>query len=256
MPDRPRRDEVRGGFDFNSIRPHNAQDDYVFSPAEQAKQNKTTLKQFSSIAKVHYDFVNPNVYKNKGYLDAETKDSFFVGDFSELFFETYTFFGSKNELTDLSDEETEAIEHVYFDKGARRLVLRIPNDKDADKYIVSCANDLVNAIRKTEVYNVLFDKEYNPSETCTVKTITGYMLHPGGHETIQLEIPALSSLDQVKYENFLDGIEIYVISHRYDGLYQNDTTLFRGIYHLEGEDGNYKLVRHSTRYYLRKNNNV
>jgi hypothetical protein len=196
--------------------------------------------------------VNPKAYENKGYLDAETKDSFFVGDFSKLFFEPYTFFGNKNELTNLSDEETEAIEHVYFDNVARRLVLRIPNDKDADKYIESCANDLVNAIRNTKVYNVLFSKEYNPSKTCTVKTITGYMLHPGGQGTIQLEIPALSSLDQVKYENFVDSIEIYVISHRYDGPYKNDTTAFRGIYHLEGEEGNYKLVRHSTRYYLRK----
>jgi hypothetical protein len=220
---------------------------------EQAKQNALTFKQFSAIDKVHYNFVELDVYKNKGYLDAETKDSFFPHNFGELFFETYTFFGDKDELVDFSDEETEVIEHVYFDKVTRRLVLRIPNDKDADKYIRFCANDLVNAIQKTKVYKALYNKEYNPAETCTVKTIPDYMLHPDpvNRKTIQLEIPALSLLDQVKYENFVDGIEIYVISRREDYLYKNDTIVFRGIYHLEGEDGDYKLVRHSTRHYLR-----
>jgi hypothetical protein len=242
-------------FDFDKVKSHREEDEYRIYSVEQAqqKQNKITLKQFSSLTKIHYDFVNPDVYKNKGYLDAETKDSFFVRDFSKLFFETYTFYGDKDELIGFSDEETEAIEHVYFDNVARRLVLWIPNDKDADKYIESCANDLVNAIRHTEVYKVLFNKEYNSSEKCTVKTISGCMLHPGGLETIGLrEIPALSCLDQVEYENFLDGIEIYVISHIFENLYQNDTIVFRGIYHLEGEEGNYKLVRHSTRHYLRK----
>jgi hypothetical protein len=228
-------------FDFDKVKSHNIQDDYVLDTAKQAEQkrNKITLKQFSSIAKIHYDFVNPKAYENKGYLDAETKDSFKINHFNELFFETCSFYGDERELSDFSDEEPEAIKRVWFDKYARRLVLFVPNGKDGDKYIESCATDLVNAIRKTEVHNVLFDKKYNPKETCYV-------------ESIQLEIPALSCLDQVKYKNFLDGIEIYVISHIFENLYQNDTIVFRGIYHLEGEEGNYKLVRHSTRHYLRK----
>jgi hypothetical protein len=63
-------------------------------------------------------------------------------------------------------------------------------------------------------------------------------------------IDQLSPLEQLQYKGYVEGTEIYVFSENKKPIL--DTIVFRGIYHLEGEEGNYKLVRHSTRHYLRK----
>jgi hypothetical protein len=244
-------------FDFNKVKPQMGDPDWEKEMEAQAnqEQNKITLKQFSTKDNYLFNFVKLDVYKNKGYLDAETKDCFFIGDFSDLFFETYTFYGDKDELIGFSDEETEAIKCVSFDKDVRRLVLCIPKEKKMNRYIHTCAIDLVKAIRNTKVYKALFNKTYGHTEKCTVMKAfdpANYKFSTKECKKIQLEIQSLSSLDQVRYENFLDGIEIYVISRGDDYLYKNDTTVFRGIYHLEGDEDDYELVRHSTRHYLRK----
>jgi hypothetical protein len=238
-------------FDFNKIQVPDIQDEYEFWDEEYAEKedNQISIKPITTTLGFNEReyLISAEAYKTKGYLDAVTEDAFLGEDFCELFFECFSF--SESDSNKFTKEEQELIWHLSFSKD-KRLVLDVPYGQNVDEYIDNCANVLVSAIEKTSQYKILFNKKWEDYGRESSRLVAKIAAHLKG-EPDPFFIDQLSPLEQLQYKDYVEGTEIYVFSENKKPI-ALDSKVFRGIYHLEGEEGNYKLVRHSTRHYLRK----
>jgi hypothetical protein len=240
-------------FDFNKVKSRRIEDEYQIWDEEFAEkeENQISIKPITTTLGFNEReyLISAEAYKTKGYMDAVTEDAFLGKDFCELFFECFSF--SESDSDEFTKEEQELIRHLSFSKD-KRLTLDVPYGKNVDKYIDNCANVVVCAIKKTLQYKILFNEKWEEygCECESSRLVAKIAAHLKGEPEPSF-IDQLSPLEQLQYKDYVEGTEIYVFSENKKPI-ALDSKVFRGIYHLEGDDGNYKLVRHSTRHYLRK----
>jgi hypothetical protein len=238
-------------FDFNKVKSRRIEDEVQIWDDEFAEkeENQISIKPITTTLGFNEReyLISAEAYKTKGYMDAVTEDAFLGKDFCELFFKCFSF--SESDSDKFTKEEQELIWHLSFSKD-KRLVLDVPSGKNVDEYIDNCANVLVSAIKKTSEYKILFNEKWEDYGKESSRLFAKIAAHLKGKPE-PFFIDQLSPLEQLQYKDYVKGTEIYVFSENKKPI-ALDSKVFRGIYHLEGEEDDYELVRHSTRHYLRK----